>query len=833
MAKKDSDLKEDLERLAVEPPNGPLFSKPDGDESDKNQEGEQGGRLLLPILPLRDAVLFPHAVMPLNIGRRKTLALLEEYGEKGTEIGIISQRDKDEDNPGPRDLYRIGSTARILKLIQKGENNVLIVVQGVRKFSVQRFVQKEPFLMARVRMLREDLSEDLESQALVQNVKRLTGELIESIPQFPDSAQGVLHGIEEPDRLVNITMTYLPVSIEEKMRVLQATELKVGLRRTLDILQQQLEMLRLSQKIRTEVKGKLDQSQREYVLRQQLKAIQKELGETEEETEIVDEYREKLHEASPPEEVRKAAEKEIKRLATIQPTSPEYTVARTYLDWIVELPWNRSTEDNLDTVHAREVLDNDHHALEKVKKRILEFLAVRTLKPDLKGPILCFAGPPGVGKTSLGQSIANALGRKFVRISLGGVRDEAEIRGHRRTYIGALPGKVVQGLKRAGTHNPIFMLDELDKLGRDWRGDPTSALLEVLDPEQNHTFQDHYLDVPFDLTKVMFIGTANMLDTVPPPLLDRMEVLEIPGYTHEEKRAIAKKHLVPKQVGEHGLDPAHVLVPDAILDRIIEEYTREAGVRNLERSVATMLRQVAVGVVEKRWSLTEDLIITDELLDEFLGPRKFESEVSERLDMPGVATGLAKTSAGGEILFLEASRMPGKGQIQTTGKLGDVMKESAQIAVSYIRSRAKAYELDDALFETTDIHVHVPAGAVPKDGPSAGITLLTTILSLLTGVRVRKDIAMTGEMTLRGAVLPVGGIKDKVLAALRHGIHTVILPARNEKDTLEIPEEIREKINFVFVRTADEALRAALEEDVIHITDDELIRGMVRKPANC
>jgi ATP-dependent Lon protease len=817
MARKESDLDISIGEMADEP-----------EEAEKVTEA----RPSLPILPLRDAVLFPHAVMPLNIGRRKTLALLEEYGEKGTEIGIISQRDKDEDNPGPRDLYRVGTTARILKLIQKGENNVLIVVQGVRKFAVQRFVQKEPFLMARVRMLREDLREDLESQALVQNVKGLTGELIETIPQFPDSAQGVLQGIEEPDRLVNITMTYLPVSIEEKMRVLQATELKVSLRRCLDILQQQLEMLRLSQKIRTEVKGKLDQSQREYVLRQQLKAIQKELGEVEEETEVVDEYREKLHAADPPEEVRKAAEKEIKRLATIQPTSPEYTVARSYLDWIVDLPWNAHTDDNLDTVHAREVLDHDHHALEMVKKRILEFLAVRTLKPDLKGPILCFAGPPGVGKTSLGQSIANTLGRKFVRISLGGVRDEAEIRGHRRTYIGALPGKIIQGLKRAGTHNPIFMLDELDKLGRDWRGDPTSALLEVLDPEQNHTFQDHYLDVPFDLTKVMFIGTANMLDTVPAPLLDRMEVLELPGYTHEEKRAIARKHLVPKQIEEHGLKVEFVQVSDAILDRVIEEYTREAGVRSLERAIATLLRQVAVGVVEKRWSLEEEIVITDELLDEFLGPRKFESEVSERLDMPGVATGLAKTSAGGEILFLEASRMPGKGQIQTTGKLGDVMKESAQIAVSYIRSRAKAFGLEDELFEKTDIHVHVPAGAVPKDGPSAGVTLLTTILSLLTGVRVRKDVVMTGEMTLRGAVLPVGGIKDKVLAALRHGLHTVILPARNEKDTLEIPEEIREEINFIFVRTVDEVLRAALEEDVIRITDDEIIKNMVRKPAN-
>ncbi len=794
---------------------------------DDTDDGALDLASMLPILPLRDAVLFPHAVMPLNIGRRKTLALLEEYGEKGTEIGVLAQRDKEEENPGPRDMYRVGTTARILKLIRKGDNNVLIVVQGVRRFVVRRFVQREPFLMARVAPLEDLVVTDVETSALEQNVKSLTGELISAIPQFPDSAQAVLNGIDEPDRLVNITMTYLPVSIEEKMKVLEAGDLKTALRRTLEILQSQLEMVRLSQKIRTEVKGKLDQNQREYVLRQQMKAIQKELGETEEETEVVDEYREKLRKANPPDEVRKVAEKELKRLATIQPTSPEYTVSRTYLDWICELPWTTGTDDNLDIPHAREVLDRDHHDLEKIKKRILEFLAVRKLKPDLKGPILCFVGPPGVGKTSLGQSIAHALGRKFQRISLGGVRDEAEIRGHRRTYIGALPGKIIQGLKRAGTNNPIFMLDEVDKLGRDWRGDPTSALLEVLDPEQNHTFQDHYLDVPFDLTHVMFIATANVLDTIPPALRDRMEILELPGYTHEEKALIAKKHLIPKQIGEHGLKPDQVTLPDAILDRVIESYTREAGVRNLERAVATIFRQVAVGIVEKKW---ERLDIDLHYLEEFLGPRKFESEVNERLDMPGVATGLAKTEAGGEILFIEASRMPGKGLLQTTGHLGDVMKESALIGVSYIRSRARALGLDDAIFEKTDLHIHVPAGAVPKDGPSAGITLLTTIVSLLTGVKVRKDVVMTGELTLRGAVLPVGGIKDKVLAALRHGIKRVILPERNRKDIVEIPEHIRAQIEFVFVKSVDEVLRAALEEDVIRITEDDIIKEMLRKP---
>ena len=796
------------------------------DPSDEDEEND--GAQVLPILPLRDAVLFPHAVMPLNIGRRKTLALLDEVGGKDSVIGIVSQRDKDDENPGPRDLYRTGTTARILKLIQKGKNNVLIVVQGLERFKVERFVQKEPFLMAEVQPVEVTPNVDVEVGALIRNVKGLTSELISAIPQFPDSAQGVLDNIDDPERMVNITLTYLPVSVEEKMRVLEAGDLKDALRITLEILQQQLDMLKLSQKIRHEVKGKLDQNQREFVLRQQMRAIQKELGDIEEETEIVEEYRERLEKAAPPEDVMKVAEKELKRLATIQPTSPEYTVARTYLDWICDLPWSVMTDDNLDVAHAREVLDRDHHDLQKVKKRILEYIAVRQLKADIKGPILCFVGPPGVGKTSLGQSIASALGRKFVRISLGGVRDEAEIRGHRRTYIGALPGKIIQGLKRAGSNNPIFMLDEIDKLGRDWRGDPTSALLEVLDPEQNHTFQDHYLDVAYDLTSVMFIATANVLETIPAPLLDRMEVLELPGYTHEEKVAIARKHLIPKQLGEHGLDEEQANLSDEVVDSIIDHYTREAGVRNLERNVGGVMRQVAVGIVEGRWGGTD---VDLDLLEEFLGPRKFESEVSERLDLPGVATGLAKTMAGGEILFMEATRMPGKGVLQTTGHLGDVMKESAQIAVSYIRSRGKGMGLDPSLFEKTDIHVHVPAGAVPKDGPSAGITMLTTIASLLTGVRVRKDVAMTGELTLRGAVLPVGGIKDKVLAALRHGITTIILPDRNAKDLIEIPEEIRERLTFIFVKTVDEVLRAALAEDVIKIDEDALIEEMLRKPA--
>jgi ATP-dependent Lon protease len=796
------------------------------DPSDEDED--LGGAQVLPILPLRDAVLFPHAVMPLNIGRRKTLALLDEVGGKDSVIGIVSQRDKDDENPGPRDLYRTGTTARILKLIQKGKNNVLIVVQGMERFKVERFVQKEPFLMAEVQPVEVAPNVDVEVGALIRNVKGLTSELISAIPQFPDSAQGVLDNIDDPERMVNITLTYLPVSVEEKMRVLEATSLKDALRTTLEILQQQLDMLKLSQKIRHEVKGKLDQNQREFVLRQQMKAIQKELGDIEEETEIVDEYRERLEKADPPEDVMKVAQKELKRLATIQPTSPEYTVARTYLDWICDLPWSIMSEDNLDVAHARDVLDRDHHDLQKVKKRILEYIAVRQLKADIKGPILCFVGPPGVGKTSLGQSIASALGRKFVRISLGGVRDEAEIRGHRRTYIGALPGKIIQGLKRAGTNNPVFMLDEIDKLGRDWRGDPTSALLEVLDPEQNHTFQDHYLDVAYDLTNVMFIATANVLETVPAPLRDRMEVLELPGYTHEEKVAIARKHLIPKQLDEHGLDEEQAKLSDDVVDAIIDHYTREAGVRNLERNIGGVMRQVAVGIVEGRWGGTA---VDLELLAEFLGPRKFESEVSERLDLPGVATGLAKTMAGGEILFMEATRMPGKGVLQTTGHLGDVMKESAQIAVSYIRSRGKGMGLDPSLFEKTDIHVHVPAGAVPKDGPSAGITMLTTIASLLTGVRVRKDVAMTGELTLRGAVLPVGGIKDKVLAALRHGITTIILPERNAKDLVEIPEEIQERLTFIFVKTVDEVLRAALAEDVIKIDEDALIEEMLRKPA--
>jgi ATP-dependent Lon protease len=610
---------------------------------------------------------------------------------------------------------------------------------------------------------------------------------------------------------VYLVSSNLPISTEEKMRILEITDITDAMRETLKILSHHLEVLRVTQKINTEVKGELNKSQREYVLRQQIKAIQKELGEIEDDGDILDEIGEKIRNTKLTDEVRKIAEKELRRLRSIQPSSPEYTVARTYLEWICELPWGIETEDNLDVAHAREVLDADHYDLVKIKRRILEHLAVSRLRNNMRGPILCLVGPPGVGKTSLGQSVARALGRKFIRVSLGGVRDEAEIRGHRRTYIGALPGKIIQSLKRAGSRNPVFMMDEIDKLGRDWRGDPTSALLEVLDPEQNHTFMDHYLDVPFDLTGILFITTANVTDTIPPPLLDRMELLELPGYTPEEKGAIARRHLLPKQIKEHGLKPEQVDLSDEMIQFVIEHYTREAGVRNLERQMASVCRSVAVNVVENTWA---NPVIDKEIIEKFLGPEQFHSETGERTESPGVATGMAWTATGGEILFVEATKMPGRGKLRLTGQLGDVMKESTQIALSFLEANAANYGINCTDFASTDIHVHVPAGAIPKDGPSAGVTMFTALYSLMMNRRVRSDTSMTGEITLRGLVLPVGGIKNKVLAAQRAGIKRIVLPERNRKDLLEVPEQIRREVEFIFVSRIEELL-----EQVIDMSD--------------
>ena len=769
----------------------------------------EGGSLaqVLPVLPLRNSVLYPGALMPLAVGRPKTMRLLNAVGTGGV-IAIVSQREKEIDEPEPADLYWVGTAARILKVLPEDENTLHVVVQGLERIRCLEFMQSEPYIIARVETAPVEDEDSVEISALMRSLKQMATEVIELIPELPAGATELLNHIESPSRLAYMIMTHLGVPVDDKQEVLQEEDLRSALRRTLKVLNGQLEVLRVSQRINSEVKGEMNKNQREFFLRQQLKAIRKELGEDEDEEDFVELLRERLLEADLPEEVQKVANKELNRLRSIQPTSPEYTVARTYLEWLADLPWNALTADNHDIEYARTTLDRDHHGLEKVKKRILEFLAVNSLRSDGRSPILCLVGPPGVGKTSLGRSVAEALDRKYQRLSLGGVRDEAEIRGHRRTYIGAMPGKFIQSMKRAQTRNPVMILDEIDKVGRDWRGDPTSALLEVLDPEQNNTFMDHYLDVPFDLSQVMFIATANGRDGIPQPLLDRMEVIEVPGYTLLEKVEIARKHLLPKQVKEHGLGAEQMPVDGPAMEKIIVNYTREAGVRNLERRIAAICRAVAVGIVEGSW---EHKSIDVDAVSDFLGPEVFIPDAAERTEIPGIATGMAWTAAGGDILFIEATSMPGGGKLKLTGSLGDVMKESVELAMSYLRSKAAQYGLEQDTFKNSDFHVHVPQGAIPKDGPSAGVTMLTALTSLLTDHRVRGDVAMTGEITLRGMVLPVGGVKEKVLAAHRSGIRHVILPERNKKDLPDIPDSVQTDLEIHFATRMDEVLAIALD----------------------
>lgn len=764
----------------------------------------------LPILALRNAVLFPGAVMPVVIGRGKSIKLLESLGDRrAAVVGVVAQKDKGIDNPKPDELYWAGCTGQLIKVLRNGAETYHVVIRGVERFKINRFDQEDPFLSAEVEILPEKNDADPQILALVHSVRDTAIELVNMVPELPINAADLQENFEHPARLVYLLLTHLGVSVEEKVDVLQATTLQDMLTKTLHLVIQQVEVLRISQRINSEVKGDLNKSQREYVLRKQLKAIQKELGDLEGgEGDELGELEERLHKAGLPEDAAKVSTKELKRLRSIQQGSPEYTVSRTYLEWFADLPWSKMTDDRLDLDHAQKVLDERHYGLEKVKKRIIEYLAVSKLKNDMRGPVLCLVGPPGVGKTSLGHSVAESLGRKFQRLSLGGVRDEAEIRGHRRTYIGAMPGKIIMSLKKAESRNPVMILDEVDKLTHDWRGDPTAALLEVLDGEQNHAFSDHYLDTPFDLSKILFIATANTLDTIPPPLLDRMEVIEISGYTHEEKAAIARRHLLPKQLKEHGITAEQCVIPDEILDKVIMHYTREAGVRGLERRIADVARQVAVGVAKGEYT---EKTLTEGDLEDMLGIYAYVPEVATRTEQPGVATGMAWTRTGGDLLFIEASKMPGRGKLRLTGQLGDVMKESAQIALSLVEANAERLGIDRKSFEDFDIHVHVPAGATPKDGPSAGVTLFTALVSLLTGVRVRGDVSMTGEATLRGLVLPVGGIKDKVLAAMRGGIKKIILPERNRKDLRDIPAEARDQIEFVFAQTMDDVLEHALE----------------------
>ena len=764
------------------------------------------GSRSLPLLSLRNLVLFPGAVMPVEIGRLSSLRLIESLPGKGVHLLVGTQKDADVEEPAGADLYGVCVEGEVVRIVKAAENRVTAVLRGVERRRITGFVQEKPFLVATYDPLVEIRKDPIEIDGLGMAVYDVAKQLIAISPDIPDEAAQILDQNKDPARLGDIAAATVDLSAEERASLLVEVDVAERLRRLLVLLQRKVELIKVKQKIDTQVREEFSKHQREAVLRQKLKAIQDELGEGDEGSDL-DSFEEKIKASGMLEDTAKVARKQLERLRQMAPSSAEYTVQRTYLEWLVELPWSKATTDTLDLDQARKVLDADHYDLQKVKKRVLEYLAVRKLAPSKKGPILCLVGPPGVGKTSLGKSVARSLSREFIRASLGGVRDEAEIRGHRRTYIGALPGRSIQGMRRVGTRNPVFMLDEIDKLGADFRGDPAAALLEVLDPEQNNAFSDHYLEVNFDLSHVIFIATANTLETIPPALLDRMEVLEIPGYTRDEKLEIAKRHLVPKQIAEHGLDERQISFDEESLTTIIEQYTREAGVRNLEREVANVIRAVAVKVAE---NLPYQPKLDPAQIADFLGPQKFFSEVAERTEVPGVATGLAWMPTGGDILFIEASQMPGKGNLILTGHLGDVMKESARAALSWVRTHVEEFNLNPD-FEKLDVHLHVPAGAVSKDGPSAGVAMIVALASLFTGRRVRGDVAMTGEITLRGSVLPVGGIKEKVLAAHRAGIRRVLLPDRNRKDMVDIPESIRKDLELVFVKRIQEALELTLE----------------------
>ena len=760
----------------------------------------------LPVVALRDLVIFPLMVMPLRVGRPKSIKAVDAVAADLRMFITVMQKDREIQDPKPPDdLYQIGTLVGILRMIRSPEGDIQLFVRGLSRVRIEEWTQTEPYLKARYSVIDETVEQTIEVEALMNTAKDMFRQMAQLSPQIPEEAVNFMASINNPAHLADLLVSSLNMPMQERQRFLEMTDPVQRLRELIPLLSREIQVLELTQKIQEQARQELDKAQREFILRQQLREIQKELGETPEAE--IEELRQKIEAAGMPEDVKEVALRELDRLSKMHPASAEYTVSRTYLDWLVSLPWNKVTEDNLDIANAKRVLDEDHYDLDDVKDRLLEFLAVRKLKQDTKGPILCFVGPPGVGKTSLGQSIARALGRKFVRISLGGIRDEAEIRGHRRTYVGALPGRIIQGLRQAGTKNPVFMLDEVDKLGIDFRGDPAAALLEVLDPEQNHSFVDHYLDVPFDLSQVLFICTANITDTIPPALLDRMEVIRLPGYSHEEKLQIAKRYLVPRNLKEHGLTEDNLEFTDEALSTIIKQYTREAGVRNLNREIANVCRKVARRVAEGN---TEKVIVTPEVVTEFLGPPKFIEEIAERQPQVGVATGLAWTPFGGSVLFVETTKMPGKGSLTITGHLGEIMKESAQAALSYVRSRSEQLGIPEDFFSKHDIHIHVPAGAIPKDGPSAGITMATALASLATERPVRHDIAMTGEITLTGRILPVGGIKEKVLAAKEAGITEIILPAQNEKDLVEIPEHIRNSLRFHFVENMDEVLEIAL-----------------------
>jgi ATP-dependent Lon protease len=777
----------------------------------------------LPLLPVRDIVVFPYMVLPLFVGREMSIQAINEALAGNRMILLAAQKALDTENPQPKDIHTVGTVGMIMRMLKLPDGRIKILVQGLAKARITEFVQTKPFHTVRIEKIVEPKPSEvpLEVEALMRAVREQIEKLGQMGKVLLPEILVVIENLEDPARLADLIASNLGLKVDEAQGVLEIANPVDRLKRVSDLLSKELELLTMQQKIQAEARGEMDKTQREYYLREQLKAIQKELGESDERTEEINELKKRMKEARMPEKTAKETEKQLRRLERMHPDSAEAATVRTYIEWLVELPWSKKTKDKLDIKAASKVLNEDHYDLEKVKERILEYLAVRKMKDKMKGPILCFVGPPGVGKTSLGKSIARALGREFVRVSLGGVRDEAEIRGHRRTYVGALPGRIIQGIKQAGTNNPVFMMDEIDKVGADFRGDPSAALLEVLDPEQNNAFSDHYLGVPFDLSNVIFITTANLMDTILPPLRDRMEVIELSGYTEDEKVGIAKNFLIPRQLKEHGITEKQVQITDAALHKIITDHTREAGVRNLEREIAHILRKVARQIAEagdggKNTSVKDGFVIQPKNLQKYLGVPKHFQEMEQERDEVGVATGLAWTESGGDIIFVEATFMKGRGGLTLTGHLGDVMKESAQAALSYIRSREKRLRIKGDPFTKQDIHIHVPAGAIPKDGPSAGITMACALTSAVTGVPVRKDVAMTGEVTLQGRVLPIGGLKEKILAAKRFGIKTVILPKRNLKELEEVPKHVKRGIEFAPVETMDEVLSKALKWSPLH-----------------
>ncbi|MCC6301148.1 MAG: endopeptidase La [Anaerolineales bacterium] len=807
---------------------GPVKDSGNGAPNPQQASTENKYPPILPILPLRGVVVYPHTAVPLTVGQPRSIKLVDDVVAGDKLVGLVAALNPELETPGPADLYTVGTLATVHRLLRAPDGTIRLLVQGMDRFRLGEFVEQEPYLKARIELAPESIEEGLEIDALARNARDQFQQITQMIPSFPEELAGSITSVEDPLQTAYTIANFQRMDLKDAQEILSLDSVAEKLKKLIGLLVREAEVLSLGQKIQNEARGEIEKVQREYFLREQMKAIQKELGEKDEQAAEVEEFRKKIEEAKMPEEAAKQASRELERLSRLPTAAAEYGVIRTYLDWLVTIPWSKSTDDNLEIAHAREILDTDHYGLEDVKERILEFLAIRKLRIDRKdetkapsedkirrereGVILCFVGPPGVGKTSLGQSIARAMGRKFVRASLGGVRDEAEIRGHRRTYIGAMPGRILQSLRRIESRNPVFMLDEIDKLTFDFHGDPASALLEVLDPEQNSEFRDNYLEVAYDLSQVFFITTANTLETIPGPLRDRMEIIYLSGYTEKEKIAIAKGYLIPRQIRENSLHEKEVAFTDDALQKMIREYTREAGVRNLERKIGAVCRKVGTRIAEGK--LTKAKIVPD-LLEEYLDHAIFHDteELNRRISIPGVVPGLAWTPYGGDVLFVEATSMPGGKGFQVTGSIGNVMNESARAALSFVRSRASHLGLEDQFFDKHDIHMHIPSGSQPKDGPSAGVTMATALVSLVSGRKVKPNVGMTGEITLRGQVLPIGGVKEKVLAAHRNGLKTVILPKRNEQDIDDVPDEIKDAMKFVYVETVDDVLASALESN--------------------